>query len=197
MSKWKKCSQAKQDLFAYNLFGKNGSYIEIGGHFPARRSNTYNLVVSEGWKGFSVEFNNYYQKDWEACHERNTKVYWEDAVIFDYNKACKEQGYETHFNYLSVDIEPPSNTFAALQKVIDDGITFDLITFEHDKYQCKEDYHTIACDYLLPLGYKVAVFDVWHKQPQRLFETWFVSKKIKFTKTTYSSWLKSQKLLNP
>jgi len=193
--KWRKCSQAKQDLFVHNLIGKNGTYVEIGGHLPARRSNTYNLVVHEGWNGFSIEFDRSYQKEWEACYERNTKVYWGDAIIFDYAKASKDLGFNTHFNYLSVDIEPPSNTFAALQKVINDGITFDIITFEHDSYQCDENFHTKACEFLLPLGYKVAVYDVWSKRPERLFETWFISEKIDFPMMPYSNWLKSQNLL--
>ena len=39
--KWRKCSQAGQDIFAYNLLGNGGTYVEIGGHLPAINGNTY------------------------------------------------------------------------------------------------------------------------------------------------------------
>lgn len=191
--KWSKCSQAGQDKFAYELIGPQGTYIEIGGHLPRRRSNTYNLEVCYKWKGFSVEFDTQYKSEWDNCLDRKNPIYWGDAIKFNYKNALEDLSMPMHINYLSVDIEPPSNTFKALQKVISDGVTFDLITFEHDRYQCKEDYHTIACEYLIPLGYKVAVFDVWHKKPTRLFETWFVNKDIKFEEMDYTSWANNRR----
>lgn len=190
--KWRKCSQAHQDKFALDVAGQRGTYIEIGGHLPRRRSNTYNLEVSCNWRGFSVEFDTQYKSEWDSCPQRKNPIYWGDALKFNYKNALEDLGFPMHINYLSVDIEPPENTFKALQKVISDGVSFDVITFEHDRYQCKEDYHTIACDYLIPLGYKVAVYDVWHKQPTRLFETWFVSKNIKFNEMDYSTWARAR-----
>jgi hypothetical protein len=185
--KWKKCSQAQQDLFAYSIIGKKGTYVEIGGHLPVRRSNTYNLVVAEQWHGFSIEYDQKYKPEWERCIERNTDIFWADAINFDYAKAANDLGYPTHFNYLSVDIEPPSNTMSALKKVISDGLTFDVITFEHDRYQCDTDFHTIAKDFLSK-DYKIAVYDVWAKRPERVFETWFVNKNIKFEPMSFDQW---------
>ena len=52
-----------------------------------------------------------------------------DALTFDYSKLAKK-----HFNYLSCDINPTGNTFTALKRAIESGITFDIITFEHDYY---------------------------------------------------------------
>ena len=187
--KWRKCSQAGQDIFAYNLLGNGGTYVEIGGHLPAINSNTYNLEVHYGYRGFSIEFDRKYKSHWDECLERKNTIYWEDAITFDYATACQKNKLPLHINYLSIDIEPPANTFAALQKVINDGLTFDLITFEHDRYQCEEDYHKIACDFLLPKGYKVAVHDVWHKHKERIFETWFVNKNVQYSPKSYTQWL--------
>ena len=36
-------SQAGQDIFALNLSGKNGTYLEVGAFQPTFRSNTYLL----------------------------------------------------------------------------------------------------------------------------------------------------------
>jgi hypothetical protein len=185
----KKCSQAYQDQFVAELIGPNGTYIEIGAHLPKKRSNTYNLEVYGKYKGFSIEFDSSYKEFWEICNERSNPVFWEDALTFNYKETVDKLGLGTHINYLSVDIEPPCNTFSALQKVINDGITFDVITFEHDQYQSKDNYHQIACDFLIALGYKVAVTNVYHKNPSRIFETWFVSNRIDFKEIDFKDWL--------
>ena len=57
-------SQAGQDLFAIELFGKNGTYIDIGAGEPIDNSNTYNLEVNYEWRGFCVDFNINNKKLW-------------------------------------------------------------------------------------------------------------------------------------
>jgi hypothetical protein len=185
----KKCSQARQDRFAFNISGSNGTYIEIGAHQPSKRSNTYNLEVMAGWKGFSVELDTKYQQSWKDCTERKNPVYWGDAITFDYANALSINSLPKHINYLSCDIEPPVNTFSALKRVIEQGISFDFISFEHDRYQCSEDYHTIANEFLSNYGYKVAVYDVYFKVPTNVFETWFVKDTVKFDTISYANWL--------
>lgn len=187
-----KCSQAKQDHFAFDISGPSSTYIEIGANRPVKGSNTYNLEVIAGWKGFSVELDKKYQKDWSVCLERKNQVYWTNAIEFDYATALQENGLPKHINYLSCDIEPPVNTFNALKRVIEQGISFDFISFEHDQYQCEEDYHTIANNFLSDYGYKIAVYDVYFKNnPANTFETWFVKDTIDFDTISYTEWLKS------
>lgn len=193
--KWRRCAQVQQDRFAYELIGNNGTYIEIGGHHPQKRSNTYNLDVVQKWRGFSVELDTKYKSAWIECTERRNQIYWANALTFDYKKGAKNNHLGMHVNYLSIDIEPPENTMSALRKVIEDGFSFDVITFEHDRYQCKTDFHAIACKYLEPKGYKVAVYDVWHKQPHRLFETWFVKDSLDFETVSYDQWLRRPNVL--
>lgn len=183
-----KYSQSGQDKFAYNLCGENGTYIEVGAHDPKRRSNTYNLEVYAKWKGFGIELDISHRTNWELCPERKNKIYWTDALTFDYISAIKDNNLPMHINYLSCDIEPPKNTFAALKRIIESGITFDCITFEHDRYHCDIDYHQIAEDFLKKYGYKSAVTEVYAKNPNKIFETWFVSEKIKFKPLTYEEW---------
>jgi len=187
---FKKCSQARQDHFAFSTTGTNGTYIEIGANRPAKGSNTYNLEVVAGWKGFSVELDSKYKKDWDVCVERKNTVYWEDAITFDYEKALISNSLPKHINYLSCDIEPPVNTFSALKRVIEQGISFDFISFEHDRYQSDKDFHTIANNFLSGYGYKIAVYDVYFKNnPSNVFETWFIKNTIDFDTVSYSEWL--------
>ena len=187
-------SQALQDYFAESVCGENRTYIEIGGHDPIKHSNTYMLEVSKGWTGFSIELNTAHKSRWETCEERNAKIYWADALTFDYPNGLVENNFSNHVGYLSCDIEPPVNTFSALQRVINSGIEFDCITFEHDQYANKTnvDYNSLATEFLKGHGYKVAVYDVHPiNRPDRIFETWFVKNHIDMPTMSFTDWLKT------
>lgn len=182
-------AQVHQDIFAFNT-ARTKTYIEIGAAFPVKYNNTY-MLEQNGWKGISLEIDTERFKPlWdEQPLKRNNKIYWDNAITFDYVNALKENNLDTHIGYLSCDIEPVENTFKALQTVIEQGITFDCITFEHDKYQSEKDYDPIVTEYLLDKGYKVAVKDVyrWRKRPCYL-ETWYVNSSIDFNETTFDKW---------
>ena len=183
-------SQAFQDIFALSLFGENGTYVEIGAHKPVKNSNTYKLEVEHNWRGYSIEFDGNLKRFWDKHPERKNKVYWTNALTFDYARANTENNLGTHINYLSCDIEPPENTFSALKRIIEQGITFDCITFEHDLYQAKQDFNVIAIDFLKHHGYKIAVSDVYYLNENNHFETWFVKESIEFPRCIYKDWIK-------
>ena len=188
-------SQLYQDIFALTT-SVSKTYIEIGGSAPIKINNTY-LLEQNGFNGISLEFN-------EACiplwNIRKNKIYFDNAIIFDYLTALEENNLPNHIGYLSCDIEPPIHTFAALRRVIEQGITFDCITFEHDKYQSEIDYDPIVTEYLVSKGYKVAVKDVYRVRKFRdinqkkkvnkkcFMETWFVHNSINFEEQTYDMW---------
>jgi hypothetical protein len=191
------CSQSFQDFFALSI-AKNNTYIEIGANQPKYNSNTYNLETSS-WKGFSLELNRTgkIEKAWKFHSERTNTVYWENALKFNYMQGIAETGMSTHVGYLSCDIEPPSNTFKALKKVISQGISFDCITFEHDRYQnpTEKDYNVLATEFLISNGYKVAVTDVYVGDNQdQVYETWFVHNSIEFEPRSYAQWKKENNL---
>ena len=184
-------SQAGQDLFALELFGKNGTYIDVGSGEPKIGNNTYLLEVENNWKGFCVDFDKDYEKLWKNCPERKNRVYWEDATKFDYSKGMIENNLPNKIDYLSCDIDPQEKTFIALKKVFKDGIEPKLITFETDKYREKTDYEKLAIDFLYPKNYIVAVQDVYSGlKKNKVFETWFINKNIKFNHMNYEEWVK-------
>ena len=185
--------QAYQDLFALEISGENGVYLEIGACFPKVFSNTYLLEVQNNWKGISIEIDKNRISEWENFPERTNKVYWEDALSFNYADALLQNNLPLHVNYLSCDIEPPYNTFMALQRVIDQGITFDCITFEHDLYACPyPNYNIISTEYLATKGYKPAVtnvYDASSSNPSVHFETWFVKNEIDYPTIDFMEWI--------
>ena len=187
---WTPGSQVHQDIFALKT-AKHNTYIEIGAAGTIKYNNTH-LLEKNGWKGISLELDQNKVNQWlEHDADRKNKIYCADAIVFDYATALKENDLPMHIGYLSCDIEPPENTFAALQRVIEQGIMFDCITFEHDKYQSEVDYDPIATEYLKNKGYKVAVPDVYRWRKRRCyFETWYVRNDIDYTIILFDDWRK-------
>lgn len=182
-------SEAGQDIFALNLIGKNGTYLEVGGFKPKLDSNTYILETQNNWRGITIEFKKELQSLWSSCKERKNRIYFEDALKFDYKTALEENNLPLHLNYLSCDIDPRDKTFEALKKILKEGLSFDFISFEHDDYTSDESYHKLASEYLIPKGYKIAVNNIYPKNKKnKIFETWFVNSKINFEPIEFSEW---------
>ena len=191
-------SQAGQDIFAEELFGESGVYIDVGSGEPAKFSNTYMLEVKKKWKGFGVDIGSFnpakaqeLKNLWTKYPERKNKIYWEDAVTFNYKKALTEHNLSLNIDYLSCDIDPQEKTFYALKKIISDDVRPNLITFETDLYREKKDYSLLAYDFLKPYGYKYAVKNVYSNlKKKKIFETWFIKNSIKFETIEYKDWVK-------
>jgi hypothetical protein len=125
-------SQSAQDIFVVSILSNQNiskTYLEIGSGWPQKNSNTF-LLESLGWYGISIEMSSELVKIFNQS--RKNKAICADALRVDYREVCKP--YNLHFNYLSVDIDPASQSYFALKRIIESGVTFDTLTFEHDKY---------------------------------------------------------------
>ena len=184
-------SQSGQDQFAYDLSGENGFYLEIGAHHPIINSNSYNLEVNCNWKGVSIEYDVSYKKNWKECIERKNPVLWNDAFDLNYHDIKSEFSLPERINYLSCDIEPPKNTYSILTKIINEGLEFDFISYEHDKYNSGDKYEQLSQNFLLGQNYKIAIKDVYSRSKKyKIYETWFVNKDIDFENISYDDWKK-------
>lgn len=191
--KFNKSAEAKVDRFVYGLCGENGTYIEIGACGPVQRNNTYSLE-GYGWRGFGLELDIKHKQSW-ADSKRINPVYWANAIEFDYVAAAKEQGLPNRINFLQVDIEPPENTFSALKQVINQGLAFDFISFEHDKYCHTNDIDETVTNWLKQHGYKVAVYNVCSQRKRNPgvwshIETWYVNEDINFDSIDFFDWIR-------
>jgi len=193
-------SEVGQDIFAQQN-ANNKSYIEIGAQDPYKLSNTY-LLEKNGWKGFSIEIDSLYKDKWLSS-DRSNNLLIEDALTLNYNEQINYHGLSNRIGYLSVDINPPDATFEVLKKVIQSGIRFDCITFEHDDYRYDKKFENIAKEFLLEYHYITAVNNVYTIRKARPFpgarkkilkkqhfETWFVDKSLYTGTIEYDDWRK-------
>ena len=182
-------SQSGQDQFAYNVSGSDAYYLEIGAHHPLINSNTYNLETKCGWKGLSIEYDKSYERYWKACKERKNEVIWDDAFNINYSSIIEQRKFPNKLNYLSCDIEPAENTYAILEKIINSNLSFDYISFEHDKYNIGNKYEELSKQYLLGHNYKIAIKNVYSRNKKyKIYETWFVHNSVNFAEISYEKW---------
>ena len=164
-------SQAAQDLFVLSMLQgkKHGYYIEIGGSDPFESNNTFLLEKDYLWKGFSLEIDS----DLASKYNSNRLNYCicADAVNFDYIAQMAKLSFPAQVDYLSVDIDPPENTFNALLKSTS-STRFSVITFEHDLYSHGGNYAELARSYLNQKGYILVIKNV--KCFGRIFEDWYI-----------------------
>lgn len=181
-------SQSGQDQFAYNISGLSGVYLEIGAHHPLLNSNTYNLELLCNWRGVSIENDKSFKTNWDLSNRKN-EVVWCDAFDINYSLLVKQKNLSHRFNYLSCDIEPAENTYNILKKIINSGLNFDYISFEHDKYNIGDKYEKLSLSFLSERNYKIAIKDVYSRNKRgKIFETWFVNKDIDFEEMKYTEW---------
>ena len=183
-------SQSGQDQFAYNISGLSGVYLEIGAHHPLLNSNTYNLELLCNWRGVSIENDKSFKTHWDLSNRHN-EVVWCDAFDINYSLLVKQKNLSNRFNYLSCDIEPTEKTYNILKKIINSGLNFDYISFEHDKYNIGDKYEKLSVNFLNENNYKIAIKDVYSRNKKnKIFETWFVHKKVNFEEMKYDEWKK-------
>lgn len=146
--------ESNQDLFVITILkGKRlGSYIEMGSRDPIVKNNTYMLERDFNWSGVSFDIDSLYFEMFNST--RINKTFLEDATQVDITKYISNR----YVDYISLDLEPPTNTLAALENIINYNVDFAVLTFEHDSYKIKngvsgKDIKQKAYKLLTNLGY--------------------------------------------
>lgn len=170
-------SQAGQDIFVLSMFNgmREGTYLEIGSCFGEDLNNTCILERYYGWRGTGVDIDREFVADYNA--NRTNQAVLGDALQVDYVKMLRDAGIESNdIDYLSCDCEPPTVTFAALQRVIDQGLRFGVITFEHDCYAHGPEIRDSSREYLQSKGYELVVSNISASPnlDNQNFEDWWV-----------------------
>lgn len=153
---------SRQDLFVNHMMnGKIGQYLEIGASHPILINNTY-LLEQLGWFGVSIDIDPSNEAEWNK-HRKNSLMIT-DALKLNFIDAKR-------IDYLSLDIEPPEQTFQCLLNMLSTGCRFSIITFEHDAYT-GSSIRDISRSVLESEGYLLAVPDV--KCSFGSYEDWWI-----------------------
>jgi hypothetical protein len=165
-------SQAGQDLFVVNMIQnkKNGIFVEIGGNHPFESNNTFLLENKYEWDGISLDFD----ADLVEIYNENrlSKSILTDATTFNYLDYFVSNDFPSRIDYLSLDIEPASNTYKAMLNIPFDKYRFSVITYEHENYKEGPEFMNLSRDFLKSHGYQLVVSNV--KAYGRDFEDWWV-----------------------
>jgi hypothetical protein len=156
-------SQARQDDFVLHLIDKPGTYLEIGASHPISINNTYALE-QRGWGGLSLDIEASNLSAWNE-HRRNPLII-ADAITYKYEAK--------HYDYLQLDIDPPENTYKALQRVFECGVTFSVLTYETDAYSDSR-FVEPSRELITSKGYILAFKDIMC--PFGAFEDWYINPK--------------------
>jgi hypothetical protein len=167
-------SQASQESFVLNILKekRNGFYVELGGGWAQKNSNTYLLESKYDWKGLSFENDPIRAYAYNLTRKNKTLV--TDARTFDYEKYFIDNNYPRHIDYLQMDIHPASATLEALKNMPLNKYRFSVITYEHNGYKDKEhkEIQKESQSILIDLGYVLVVKDVIFEDIA--YEDWWI-----------------------
>lgn len=131
-------SHEQQDEFIYNLFGKkqNGFFLDISCGHPQIGSNTYTLEKYLGWTGFCFDIGNCEELyNWSS--NRTATFVQSDATSSDLTDfLISNTPADRVYDYISLDVDAAGTNLAlqALNRVLDSGVKFKAMTFEHECY---------------------------------------------------------------
>jgi hypothetical protein len=169
-------SQAWQDEFVANVlnFKRNGYFLDIGSNNAQQQSNSYFFESELGWKGACIEMSPDHNHSYAI---RTCQFLNQDATKVDYEALFVENGYPSHMDYLSLDID--ENSTAALLKLPLDTYRFRVITIEHDQYRVGASYKEEQRTILRSVGYTLLFPEVLvplgcGMGPDLPFEDWWV-----------------------
>jgi hypothetical protein len=170
----KNYSQSYQDIFVLTMLDgkKNGTYVEIGSAEPFKGNNTALLETVFGWKGVSLDINPKCVDEFKEA--RKNPVVCADAMeIVDYIEFFKDYGLGTvnTIDFLQVDCDPPSQTFAILKKIPFNDYKFATISFEHD-YYADTSIRDQSRQFLKSKGYVLVASDIAYDKVHS-YEDWW------------------------
>jgi len=170
----KNYAQTYQDMFVLTMLNgkQKGTYLEVGSGNPYHNNNTALLELEYKWRGISIDFD---QNEVEAFRAaRKNTVHCLDATKVDYREMLDKANLGTDIDYLQLDCDPPSNTYAILESMPFDKYRFAVITYEHDHYNdTSQTFRDSSRKYLQERGYELVVGDI-SADKNSSYEDWWV-----------------------
>lgn len=157
-------SHEQQDEFIYNLFKQkqNGNFLDIACGNPIIGSNTYTLEKYLGWTGYGFDIVDS-EKTYNWSQHRKATFMKMDATSTQLTDFLKNNINQT-VDYISLDVDNAGTNLAleTLNRVLDAGVKFRAMTFEHECYTQGPRIRDHASYLLEERGYVPLFTDVRH-----------------------------------
>lgn len=166
-------SQVAQDAFVICCLDgmRHGRFLDIGAGEPELISNTVMLERDFGWTGICCDI----ETEQRLREQRGATVVG-DFFAQDWGARCESIAVDGRIDYLSLDLEPPQLTLAALCELPLSKVRFSVITIEHDVYRGFDSIRTAMRAILLEHGYVRVASDVTINGLP--FEDWWIDPKV-------------------
>jgi len=183
----KSYSQSLQDMFVLAVLkGKrDGTFLEIGSDGPHFINNTFLLESKFGWRGISIDINagamNQFKDSGRTAH-----FILGNALDVDYEEALSSNGFDSQIDYLSLDLEPNSQTLECLKRLPLDKYRFSVITYETDAYDTNapegfegsQKRRDESREILQSYGYVLINGNISNLDNDHPFEDWYVDPNV-------------------
>lgn len=157
-------SQSGQDKWVYETLIEPGTrppgtFLDVGCSHPFEGNNSATLE-SLGWTGVLVDWNLGMIE--ECRRRRRSPAIAGDAWHVDWRVLCSDNHLPLKIDYLSLDLDDangePSKVLHVLKSMFYFGLSFELMTVEHDEYRLgvgtrndirallEKDYRLVAGD---------------------------------------------------
>jgi len=172
----------KQDEFVYHTLAKHsekpGFFLDVGCAHPKDGSNTYVLEKYFNWSGIGFDVGNV-EKDCNWSKHRETKFCRVDVTEEDFTDLLGELVGDQVVDYISLDVDWDNTIYAhrALDRILDAGIKFKVMTLEHESYKHHDLVTKPTRKSLGDLGYTILFENVSHISGDA-FEDWWVNPKL-------------------
>lgn len=150
-----------QDELILNLFDQktNGTFLDVACWHPIGGSNTYTLEKQFNWSGFGFDI---YDSDalYQWRTHRTSPFVQVDVTSDNFSNFLKNNiPSSTVIDYVSLDIDG-MDTVTALKRLIEAGVKFKSVTFEHEYYIHGDIYRDMSRKILEDLGFVSLFSDV-------------------------------------
>ncbi len=156
-TRFRSYSQGFQDFIAWKihvLLGGDpelGTFLDLGSGDPVIWSNTLALE-QRGWTGVRVDLNKFSNEGVRSSPKVQGDLGKDTKILESLNKK--------RVDYISLDLD--ENTVPVLKKLLEEDISWEILSVEHDLYSGstrKQDIETL----LLPLGFSRVVNNLRYK----------------------------------
>lgn len=169
----------RQDEFVYHVLAKylkdDGFFLDVACGHPLNASNTYVLEKYCGWSGIGFDIG--LSEEWYKY--RISKFVQMDVLGEQFTNFLKDNVNNKIVDYISLDVDNAGKNYSlqTLIRIINSGVTFKVMTLEHESFKTGNSVTDESRKILESLGYVLLFKDVCFNNGDP-WEDWWVNPEL-------------------